>query len=211
MKVRLAFHHKISNSYYIPEHRASVFVAQGVHAPSLVVNNMRICLDEQGNHPNFNGRPTELHGTPVNPRRSQGPGLCNLSKAPEPLFDSIVQTGKLFYTSTHIYVTESLRIDAILNPLSQLLGAELERSIKVPKEGIKRVSTEGDAAIRVTLTDRSHDTKVVIVAYVTDLNYLQYDEIRKAKDRIMLGQQDPACLLSEHYLIFSRSLAQAPP
>jgi hypothetical protein len=56
--------------------------------------------------------------------------------------------------------------DAILNPLSQLLGVELELSVKAPKEGTKRVSTEGDAAIRVALRDQSHGTKVAIVAYV---------------------------------------------
>jgi hypothetical protein len=130
---QLAFHHKISNSYYIPEHRTSVFVAQGAHAPSLVVNGVREYLDE--------------HSNQLSQGRSMQP-----SKAPEPSFDSIVQTGKLFYASTHIYVTESLRIDAILNPLSRLLGAELEHSVKAPKEG-----TYANMCLRRTLVTVSRD------------------------------------------------------
>lgn len=65
--------------------------------------------------------------------------------------------------------SEDLRIAAILNPLSQLQGAlpgAIDRYVKVTKEGTKRVSTEGDAAIRVTLQDQSLGTKQAIVAYI---------------------------------------------
>lgn len=70
------------------------------------------------------------------------------------------QMGKLFYASAKIYSSKNLCIDAIINPLSQLLGAELEHSVKVPKEGTKRVSTEGDTAIHMMLKDHSHGSRM---------------------------------------------------
>ena len=68
--------------------------------------------------------------------------------------------GKLFYASAKIYSSENLCVDAIINPLSWLLGAKLEHPVKVPKEGTKRVSTEGDTAICMMPKDHSHGLKM---------------------------------------------------
>ena len=146
--------------------------AQEAVRPSLVSNNVHTYIEEQDNHPIFNGRHTStgLHGPPIEiydkVLATLKGDLRHVSNAPEPLRESINQTSILFRASQCIYDNESRRIDSIINPLSQLMGATLERSVKTHREGSKRISTEGDAAIRVMLKDESRGTKEAIVAYI---------------------------------------------
>jgi hypothetical protein len=99
-------------------------------------------MDEQNSHPIFNGRPTGLHGPPIEIYNdilaNLKHGLCDLSNAPEPSAGSSFQTSKLFEASTRIYKTEDRRVADILNPLSRLMGNLIERSVKLPRKEPRR-------------------------------------------------------------------------
>jgi hypothetical protein len=140
------------------------------------VNSARGYFKEQKIRPIFNGRPTELHGPPIEIYNKTlaklKDDLNDLSKAPDPPMDTIVQTGKLFHASAPIFSSEDLRIEGILSSLTKLLDADLENYVKTFKGETNKTCTEGDAAIRMTLQDQSHGTKVAVVAYIEFKNEL---------------------------------------
>jgi hypothetical protein len=168
--------HVISCSFYLSAHLASVSAARSAPAPSTVANNVGTYKEEQVKRPIYNGRPIELHGPPVEiydeTLAKLKHDLSDLSNAPEPSADYIVQTANLFHASAPIYLSEPLRTKAVHGLLRWLLDADVQLSVKASEEKSKRLITEGDAAVCETLEDDSCGKKAAVVAYLELKNEL---------------------------------------
>jgi len=166
----------ISRSFYLSAHLASVSAAQAAPAPSNVANNVGTYKEEQVKHPIYNGRPIELHGPPVEiydeTLAKLKHDLSDLSNAPEPSADYIVQTANLFHASAPIYNSEPLRTKAVYGLLRWLLAADIRLSVKASEDKSNRLTTEGDGAICETLEDVSCGKKTAVVAYLELKNEL---------------------------------------
>ncbi len=175
-KVRLNSSYTIGRSFFLLAHLASVSAAQAAPAPSNVTNNVGTYKEEQVKHPIYNGRPIELHGPPVEiydeTLAKLKHDLSDLSNAPEPSIDYIVQTANLFHASAPIYDSEPLRTKAVYGLLKWLLAADVRLSVKTSGEKSNRMVTEGDGAICETLEDVSHGKKAAVVAYLELKNEL---------------------------------------
>lgn len=166
----------IGHSFYLLAHLASVSAAQSAPAPSKVANSVRTYKAEQDKHPIYNGRPIELHGPPVEiydeTLAKLKHDLSDLSNAPEPSTEYIVQTANLFHASAPIYDSEALRTDAVNEPLKWLLGADIQLSPKASEERSNKLATDRDGAICETLEDVSCGKKAAVVAYLELKNEL---------------------------------------
>ncbi len=168
--------HIISCSFYLSAHLASVSAARAAPAPSTVANNVGTYREEQVKHPIYNGRPIELHGPPIEiydeTLAKLKHDLSDLSNAPEPSADYILQTANLFHASAPIYLSEPLRTKAVHGLLRWLLDANVQLSVRASEEKSNRLTTEGDAAICETLEDDSCGKKAGVVAYLELKNEL---------------------------------------
>ena len=166
----------ISCSFYLTAHLASVSAAQAAPPPSSVTRSVGIYKEEQVKHPIYNGRPTELHGPPVEiydeTLAKLKHDLSDLSNAPEPSADYIVQTANLFHASAPIYNSEPQRTKAVYELLRWLLAADIQLSIKASEDTSNRLTTEGDGAICETLVDVTYGEKTAVVAYLEFKNEL---------------------------------------
>jgi hypothetical protein len=166
----------ISRSFYRSAHRASVSAAQAAPAPSSVANNVGTYKEEQVKHPIYNGRPIDLHGPPVEiydeTLAKLKQDLSDLSNAPAPSADYIVQTANLFHASAPIYNSEPFRTKAVCGLLKWLLAADIRLSVRASEEKSNRLTTEGDAAVCETLEDVSCGKKDAVVAYLELKNEL---------------------------------------
>jgi hypothetical protein len=166
----------INRLFYLSGHLASVSAAQAAPAPSTVTNNVGTYKEEQVKHPIYNGRPIELHGPPVEiydeTLAKLKHDLSDLSNAPKPSTDYIVQTANLFHASAPIYNSEPLRTKAVYGLLRWLLGADIRLSVKASEDKSNRLTTEGDGAICETLEDVSYGKKTAVVAYLELKNEL---------------------------------------
>ena len=118
----------------------------------------------------------ELHGPPVEiydeTLAKLKHDLSDLSNAPEPSADYIVQTANLFHASAPIYNSEPLRTMAVYELLRWLLAADIQLSVKASDGKSNRLTTEGDGAICETLGDVSYGEKTAVVAYLELKNEL---------------------------------------
>lgn len=87
---------------------------------------------EQINHPIYNGRPIERHGSPVaiyNALAILKDELPHLANAPEPSADHVALTAELFHAAATIYGSEKERGNEIYSYLGRLLGTSPNRFV----------------------------------------------------------------------------------
>lgn len=143
---------------YTIAHRKLIQDAKSALAPSSVSNSATAFKKEQGDHPIYNGRPTEKKGPPLSIYHEAfavvQDRLQDLDALVDPQEETRVDsTAKLCLAATDIYRNEASRLEAVRPFIESVLGICLKSNVTTINKG--KMTTEADGLVLQDIEDNN--------------------------------------------------------